>query len=146
MCLPNIHGIFFLSFLFAYEKLDGAVPHLRISREHGRITSPATSPVSPTSLAPAICWWLQGRENNARKFWSNTDQSFYDMPCYAMICPNKRRICMELVFPVDTRDSLRRSCVSLLVRTYVGSLFFCFSEANVDRPCFYGFCIAKRRE
>merc|ERR1711962_167079 len=33
----------------------GYVPHLRIGREHGRITSPATSPVSPTSLAPAIC-------------------------------------------------------------------------------------------
>jgi len=33
----------------------GYVPHLRISREHGRITSPATSPVSPTSLAPTIC-------------------------------------------------------------------------------------------
>jgi len=33
----------------------GYVPHLRISREQGRITSPPSSPVSPTSLAPTIC-------------------------------------------------------------------------------------------
>ena len=134
LSLPNIHDIFPLSFLFAYDQTpDGTVPHLRISREHGRITSPATSPVSPTSLAPAICWWLLGRENKARGILT---RHWTVLSWYAMLCHDlpKRRICVELVFSVEAKDSLCRSCVGLLVRTYVGSLFFCSisNDANVD--------------